>query len=63
MLTGSKDVIGARLAWRKGHFMPASLLDSQFDTLEEPDDEENHVNVDVTLHIDEIVKLVTDNIN
>jgi gluconokinase len=37
-LKGSRELIAARLAQRKGHFMPASLLDSQFATLEEPKD-------------------------
>ena len=35
-LEGSKDLILKRLQARKGHYMPASLLDSQFATLEEP---------------------------
>ncbi len=35
-LDGSKETIAARLAERKGHFMPASLLASQFATLEPP---------------------------
>ena len=35
-LTGDRDVIAERLAGRRGHFMPAALLDSQFATLEEP---------------------------
>lgn len=35
-LTGDRDVIAERLAGRRGHFMPASLLDSQFAALEEP---------------------------
>lgn len=39
-LRGSKELISARLAARKGHFMPASLLDSQFATLEEPGPDE-----------------------
>lgn len=33
-LRGRPDVIAARLAARSGHFMPATLLQSQFDTLE-----------------------------
>lgn len=33
-LAGARDVIGARLAQRRDHYMPPSLLDSQFDTLE-----------------------------
>jgi gluconokinase len=35
-LTGSFDLIESRLAARKGHYMPAALLASQFETLEPP---------------------------
>ena len=35
-LNGQRLVISERLAERRGHFMPASLLDSQLSTLEEP---------------------------
>jgi gluconokinase len=37
-LKGSFELIRSRLALRKNHFMPASLLESQFATLEEPAD-------------------------
>ncbi|CAN5912335.1 gluconokinase [soil metagenome] len=37
-LKGSQDLIGSRMAARKGHFMPTTLLDSQFAALEEPQD-------------------------
>jgi len=37
-LKGSRELIGSRLALRKQHFMPASLMDSQFADLEEPVD-------------------------
>jgi gluconokinase len=37
-LKGSKALIASRLKQRRGHYMPASLLDSQFEALEEPDD-------------------------
>jgi gluconokinase len=33
-LAGSRDVLEQRLGSRSGHFMPASLLDSQLATLE-----------------------------
>ena len=46
-LRGSRDLIARRLSRRHGHFMPASLLQSQFDTLEEPGPEEDPVIVDV----------------
>jgi len=35
-LTGDFDLIESRLAARKGHYMPARLLASQFETLEPP---------------------------
>jgi carbohydrate kinase (thermoresistant glucokinase family) len=37
-LHGTKAQVAERLAARRGHFMPASLLDSQFAALEAPDD-------------------------
>ncbi|MFM7818890.1 MAG: gluconokinase, partial [Verrucomicrobiota bacterium] len=37
-LHGSRDLIAARLGERKGHFMPPTLLESQFATLEVSDD-------------------------
>ncbi len=40
-LQGAQPLIAARLAARTGHFMPTSLLDSQFATLEPPGPEEN----------------------
>jgi len=46
-LRGSRDVLAARLAKRKGHFMPASLLESQIATLEEPGPDENPLTVDI----------------
>lgn len=39
-LAGSRGLIAARLAQRRGHFMPPSLLDSQFAILEEPSQDE-----------------------
>jgi gluconokinase len=35
-LHGSRELVAERLATRQGHFMPSSLLASQFETLEEP---------------------------
>jgi gluconokinase len=40
-LKGQRSLIAERLANRRGHFMPASLLESQLDTLEEPSPDEN----------------------
>lgn len=35
-LHGERALIAARMQARAGHYMPVSLLDSQFDTLEDP---------------------------
>jgi gluconokinase len=40
-LKGQRALIAARLAGRRGHFMPPSLLDSQLAALEEPSPDEN----------------------
>jgi gluconokinase len=40
-LKGDRELIAARLAGRRGHFMPPSLLESQFAALEEPSPDEN----------------------
>ena len=46
-LAGSKETIAARLAARHGHFMRASLLDSQFADLDEPAADEPAIRVDI----------------
>lgn len=55
-LCGSPALIAERLAARRHRYMPASLLQSQFDALEPPADA---VVVDVTGTIDEIVDAAT----
>lgn len=47
-LEGDYDVIDARIKARKHHFMPESLLRSQFATLEAPGPNENEITVPVT---------------
>ena len=54
-LSGTTEIIGARQASRPGHFMPASLLASQFDTLEPLEEDEAGVVIDVGQGIDAIV--------
>lgn len=54
------DVIRARLDARAGHFMQAGLLDSQFDTLDEPARDEDHIRIDGMLSIAECVTAVAD---
>ncbi|WP_374375458.1 gluconokinase [Tabrizicola sp.] len=54
-LAGSREVIAARMAARSGHFMPASLLDSQFATLEPPGPDEAAITVDIDQPMDRLV--------
>lgn len=46
-LHGSRALLSQRLAQRKGHYMPASLLDSQLQTLELPAPEEHVLQLDI----------------
>lgn len=46
-LDAPMDLVGERMAHRKGHYMPTSLLKSQFDTLEPLDAEEGGIIVSV----------------
>jgi gluconokinase len=58
-LHGERDVITRRQATRPGHFMPASLLDSQFATLEPLGADEVGFLLDVDQSVDEIVEQAT----
>jgi gluconokinase len=55
-LTGSPELIGARQAGRPGHFMPLSLLMSQFEALEPLDPDEHGMAIDVGQSVDAIVE-------
>ena len=47
-LTGTRELLAARIGARQGHFMPASLLDSQLAALEPPSPaDERCVSIDV----------------
>jgi gluconokinase len=54
-LTAPRDVIARRLAAREGHYMPATLLESQLETLEHLEADERCLEVPVTGHPGEIV--------
>jgi gluconokinase len=54
-LNGTQQLIANRLAARKGHFMPADLLPSQFRTLEPPGSDENPVTVSIDAPVEAIV--------
>lgn len=60
-LRGPKATIADRIAKRgTGHFMPASLLDSQLATLEEPSPDENAWVCDITQSPEDIVAELVD---
>ena len=46
-LDGAKELIAQRLRARRGHYMPASLLNSQFAALERPGADEHVLRYDV----------------
>jgi len=56
LLHGSPEVIRKRQASRPGHFMPSSLLSSQFTTLEQLAPDEFGVTLDVDQSVDAIVE-------
>ncbi|MCC6519150.1 MAG: gluconokinase [Tabrizicola sp.] len=55
-LAGSPALIATRMAARSGHFMPASLLDSQFASLEPPEPDEEAITVDIDQPLDRLVE-------
>lgn len=46
-LEGTRELLAQRIAGRRGHFMPASLLDTQFATLEPPGADEAAIVVSI----------------
>ncbi|MEJ0069096.1 MAG: hypothetical protein WDO24_10600 [Pseudomonadota bacterium] len=46
-LAGSQDLVRDRLTARRGHFMPPTLLPSQFRTLEPPESSEHPIVIDI----------------
>ena len=57
-LHGTRELLLSRMQHRPGHFMPASLLDSQLATLEPPGDDENVIPVDCAEPLEEAVNRV-----
>ena len=54
-LSGSRTLIAARMAVRRDHYMPLSLLDSQIATLERPGADEA-LEIDIDRPLEEIVE-------
>ncbi|HEU4568170.1 MAG TPA: gluconokinase [Marmoricola sp.] len=59
-LTGDRDLIARRQAARHGHFMPTSLMDSQWATFEPLDDDEAGVLIDVGPAVDKLVDQIVE---
>lgn len=57
-LKAPRPVLAERLVHRQGHFMPASLLDSQLATLEPPTQGENAITVSVDSSVERIVEQI-----
>jgi carbohydrate kinase (thermoresistant glucokinase family) len=57
-LRGERELVSARITQRMGHYMPASLVDSQFETLEEPGADEPVITVDIGGSPDQIVETI-----
>lgn len=57
-LVGDPAVLAQRMQGRAGHYMPASLLQSQLDTLEPPTADEAAITVDIDEPVQRIVERV-----
>ncbi|XP_060601445.1 probable gluconokinase isoform X2 [Ruditapes philippinarum] len=62
-LTGSREVLESRLTNRMGHFMPAEMLQSQLDTLENLESQEKGFTVDINNTETEITKTIISQLN
>lgn len=54
-LQSDKDTIQTRVNKRAGHFMAPSLVDSQFDSLEDPNHEADVYRIDVRGSLDQVI--------
>lgn len=59
-LTAPRALLADRLRGRHGHYMPASLLDSQLETLEPPGPEERAIAVAVDAPVETIVERIVE---
>jgi gluconokinase len=57
-LKGDHDLIARRIAARADHFMPTTLLDSQFAALQEPQADERPIVVSIVPHPRDIVEII-----
>ena len=59
-LEGPRELIAARLGARHGHFMPPSLLESQFAALEPPGPDENPITVGIDGPVEDVIESIVD---
>jgi len=57
-LEGTRELIARRLTVRRGHFMPPTLLDSQFAALEPPGADETPITISIGGPLDEIIQRI-----
>ncbi len=62
-LQGHFNTVAARLAGRTGHYMPPSLLASQFETLEEPGNDEPAIALSIEQPADALVDEIVRRLN
>jgi len=62
-LAGSREVISGRMGARTGHFMPTTLLDSQFAALEPPSADELSVTVDIDQPLEGVVDAIVEQLS
>lgn len=55
-LDGTQQLIAGRMAARRHEYMPLSLLESQFATLERPAADENVLTLPITLSVDDLAE-------
>ncbi|MFJ2032140.1 gluconokinase [Streptosporangium sp. NPDC087985] len=55
-LDGTEEIVRRRVAGRPGHFMPASLVASQFKALEPLEPDERGIVLDLTRPVDDLVE-------
>ena len=58
-LDGDKALIQQRIDARRGHYMPPALLESQFDALEPPGEDERPIRVSIDAAPDAILDAIT----
>ncbi len=59
-LHGNRELLENRIGARKGHFMPATLLNSQLQTLQEPATDELALRLDISSSVQELSETARD---